>query len=282
MPDRMKAALSGARAPRIVEALLVILLGALLGLAVLKLIAPLPLPKGDALAAATSSGRTQAGDALVVKSPFPKAEVAAAPANQAPQVEETALDLTLTGVWPGEEVASAIIRKPDGKQETFGIGDAIVPGVTLVAVYSDQVIIEQNGVRESLRFETKPRVPSRVRPQPAVSNAPQPAASNAGQPPQAPSIANLQRLFRIGPVEDAGGETAIGIFAGTDQAKFQQSGLQEGDIVRSINGAPPPTDPAGLARLMEQIAQSGRAEVVVERSGQIHSVSLSVNELGHE
>lgn len=282
VPDRVKSVLSGARAPRIAEGVLVVLLGALLGLAFLKLIAPLPTPKGDALAAAASSGRTQRNDALVVKSPFPKVEVAAALADQAPEVEETSLDLTLTGVWPGEDLASAIIRKPDGKQETFGIGDAIVPGVALVAVYSDQVIIEQNGVRESLRFETKARVPSRVTPAPRAPSTPPPQPEEEPQAQQPPTLNELQSLFSLGAVEDANGERAIGIFAGNDKAKFQQTGLQNGDVLRSINGAPTPKDPAALMRLMQQVAQSGEADIVVERNGEVQSVSLSLKELGSQ
>lgn len=270
--DRVTGVLGGALAPRIAEWVLVVLLGALLGMTFWKLLAPLPMPKGDALAAATASSQAQEREALVVRSPFPKAEVAAAPVDAAPEVEETALDLTLTGVWPGEDVASAIIRLPNGKQDTFSVGDAIVPGVTLVAVYSDQVIIEQNGVRESLRFETKARTPSRVNAQPAPTRA---------APASAPGE-NLQNLFSFGAVRDANGEAAVGIFASGDQGQFRRMGFRDGDVLRSINGAPTPNDPAALMQLMQQIAASGQAEVVVERNGEVKSISVSLKEIGNQ
>ncbi len=266
---RLRGVLGGALAPRIVEVLLVILLGALLAIGLVKLLAPLPLPKGDVMASITAQS-SNSGEAEVARSPFPKAEIVVEPAEAAPDLAETALDLTLTGVWPGEEVASAIIRKPGGKQETFGLGDTIVNGVTLVAVFSDQVIIEQNGVRESLRFESKARV---TRSEPVEATPP---------PSRGVSIGDIHSLFRLGPGEDANGRPAVAIFAGSDRAKFQQTGLQDGDVLKAINGAPPPLEPASLAKLMNDIALSGKADVVVERGGEVRSFSLSFSELGNE
>ncbi|WP_425408598.1 type II secretion system protein N [Hyphococcus sp.] len=273
VPDRVKGALGGARAPRIAEGLLAIGLGALIALGFVKLLAPLPTPQGDPLAAATPLNHAQQREPLVVKSPFPKTETVAAP-ETAPEVEETALDLTLTGVWPGDDRASAIIRKPDGKQDTFAIGDTIVSGVTLAAVYTDQVIIQQNGVRESLRFESKPRVPSRV----SAQNAQQPAPSQG--PANPISNASLQSLFQIRPVQADDGGIEIAIFAGSDAGKFRQTGLHDGDILRSINGAPPPMDPQALTQLFNQLERSGEAVLVVERENESQTISVSLNELG--
>lgn len=271
MAGRAKGVLGGALAPWIVEALLAILLGALLARAAWSIFAPLDAPQGDALAA-LSSNQPQRNANLVVKSPFPKAELAAAPVEEAPEVAETALDLRLTGVWTGEN-PSATIRKPDGTQDRFAVGDTILSGVSLVAVYADQVIIEQNGARESLRFESKARVAQPRSATPAVSTTP--AQENL-------TLADIQSIFSLRPASDASGEPAVAIFAGSDKAAFEKTGLRNGDILKAINGAPPPMEPAEMARLMNEVAQSGTAEIVVERGGNVRSVSLSFKELGNE
>jgi len=271
MAGRAKGALGGAQARRAVEIVLVILLGVLLARAAWSIFAPLPAPQGDAYAA-LSSNQPRRNAALVVKSPFPKAEIAPAPVEEATEVAETALDLKLTGVWTGEN-PSATVRKPDGTQDRFAVGDTILSGVSLVAVYADQVIIEQNGARESLRFESKARVSQPASSPPAASSAP--ARQNL-------MLADIQSVFSLRPAQNASGEPAIAIFAGSDRAAFEKTGLRNGDILKAINGAPPPMEPAAMARLMNEVAQSGAAEIVVERGGNVQSISLSFKELGNE
>jgi general secretion pathway protein C len=272
MAGRAKGVLGGALAPRVAEILLVILLGAILARAAWSIFAPLEGPQGDAYAA-LSTNQLQRHTAQVVKSPFPKAEIAAAPVDQAPEVAETALDLTLTGVWAGDDNPSAIIRRPDGTQKSFEVGNTIINGVTLVAVYADQVIIEQNGARESLRFETKARASQPARLSPEVSAAP--AQRNL-------TLADLQKIFSLRAAQDSSGQPAVAIFAGSNRTAFDSSGLRNGDILKSINGAPPPLEPAAMARLMNDVARTGAAEIVVERGGTVQSVSLSFKELGTE
>ncbi|WDI31252.1 type II secretion system protein N [Hyphococcus flavus] len=279
MAAKAKGVLEGRTAPLVGEAVLAILLGALLAMTAWKIFAPLPLPQGDAIASIAPVG-SGSQTAMSVKSPFPKAEEAAMQTEDiAPDVAETALDLTLTGVWPAADKPSAIIRRPDGQQERFTLGDTIVRGVSLIAVYSDQVIIEQNGVRESLRFESKARVT-------------QPENENRSEPPKpesqptsgsgAVSIQNLQTAINLRPTRSEDGELVIAIYAGNDQQVFDRTGFQDGDVLKSINGAPAPTDPRALASLMNDITQSGNATITVERGGETKTVSLSLSGLGNE
>ena len=244
-------------APRIAEFAFAALVAFLLARLAIALFAPLPTPQGDALAAA-SSGAPKQQAAVSGRNPFPQVAVAAAPAETAPDVAETSLDLTLTGVWPGEN-GSAIIRKPDGTQARFAIGDTIVSGVTLAAVYADQVLIEQNGVREALRFETKisPQRSTAPAAPPAPSGvSPANAATNAGAP-------------------------AIAVYGGVDRRAFDRAGLRDGDILKSVNGAPPPLTPNELAGLLTQISRVGSATIVVERDGAAKQVTLALQESGN-
>ncbi len=275
--DRLNGVLSAPLGPRLAEAGLAVLLGVLLMLGLLSLFAPLPTPKGDALAALTAAPQ-RSSVTLDVTSPFPKSQAPLAPVELAPDVAETSLDLELKGVWANGERSSATIRTPDGKQGRFVIGDEIVNGVRMVGVFGDRVIIEQRGVRESLRFEGKVAIDPSARPAARAAAADAPRTTGAGQQF---SIETLQTIFRLGPGADAAGAPAIIIRAGSDRAKFAQTGLRDGDVLRAINGGPPPLDPAELTRLLSEITRVGSARVVVERGGERKSVTVSLSELGN-
>lgn len=274
--ESARTALSGqsrtaAWMPRAAEIFLVAIIGLMLAQTAIAFVAPLPAPQGDAYAALSTPKAGQAQ--LDVKNPFPKADVVAEPVDAAPDIAETALDLTLTGVWPDEGEGSAIIRKPDGKERRFAVGDSIVDDVTLVAVYSDQVIIAQNGVREALRFEKKAVTPV------AVPAQTRPAPTDTAKLDNAPAGGNP---FRLAPAVDKQGAPAVAIYAGADRAAFTRAGFRDGDIVRMINGAPTPTDPGQLLGLFNRIKAAGSANLVVERDGENVPITLSLNGSGTE
>ncbi|PQA86809.1 type II secretion system protein N [Hyphococcus luteus] len=276
-----------ARAPRLAEWLLLALTAFFLAKAAIAFFAPLPLPKGDRLAAAGAGAAGGEDRQVTARNPFPAASEAAAPVVDATaDLEETALDLGLNGVWPAEEKPSAIIRLPEGEQRRFAIGEEIVSGVRLVAVHSDHVIIEQNGVRESLRFENKAPIerPAPVQSQP-VQN--QPAETAQEQDPSdkignLPSRDMLNGLVRFGLGVDPEGGPAVMVFAGRDRAAFEDAGFRDGDIVRAINGTEPSSNPARMSELLNQISRAGSASVTIERNGVRQTLTLSLSQSGNE
>lgn len=64
----------------------------------------------------------------------------------------TSLDLTLYGLRMNEASGggSAIIAGSDGVQSSYSVGEEVAPGVTLVEVQFDHVVLERGGLRESL------------------------------------------------------------------------------------------------------------------------------------
>ncbi len=267
-------------APRVVEGLLILLIAILLARAFIDFFAPLPVPKGDVLAARPAIQQDQT--TLTARNPFPQAAVDALPLEASPALDETALDLTLTGVWPEEDGGSAIIRRPDGKERRFAVGDEIISGVTLIATYSDQVVIEQNGVRESLRFESKAPVESRgVNAPPAsTQSTTTEKIQNLAPDGAPPTNALLGGAFRLAPGQNAAGEPAIQLFAGRDRAAFDAAGLRDGDVLVSINGAALPRSPNDLVGIVSNAAQSGSINLVVERDGARQAIALSANGSG--
>jgi len=266
-PAFLRGAKARTLAPRIAEWALIALIAFLLARAAIALFAPLPVPAGDQMAALPATAKTSA--AVEGRNPFPKAVIDPTVVETGPELAETALDLTLTGVWPEAGDGSAIIQRPDGKQRRFAVGDEIVSGVRLVGVYSDQVVIEQNGVRESLRFESKAPIERVARPaHNADAQSPAPAEDKIQNAPAGAS-------FRIEPGLDSAGSPAIILTAGNNRAAFEAAGLQDGDILRSVNGSPPSMEPGELAAMMSQFMKSGAATLVVERNGALETIQLS-------
>ncbi|MAW81198.1 MAG: hypothetical protein CMI63_13245 [Parvularcula sp.] len=280
-PAFLRGERARALGPRIVEWALIAVIAFLLARTAIAFFAPLPVPAGDQLAAlpATKSG---GATPLEGRNPFPAAVVDAAPVETGPDLAETALDLTLTGVWPGDDNSSAIIQRPDGRQKRFAVGDEIVSGVRLVAVYSDQVVIEQNGVRESLRFESKITAPRAIQNtnRPATENARDAAPENKIE--NAPAGSDLSGAFRLAPGVDPAGKPAILLYAGRDRATFEATGLRDGDVLRLVNGSAPPNEPNELAAMMSQFMKSGAATIVIERNGAMQKIELSRDGSGDE
>lgn len=264
-------------APRIAEWALLALIAFLLARTLIAFFAPLPLPQGDRLAAA--GARVPERAQVEARNPFPaSAELPVADAGPVENLSETALDLGLTGVWPAENAQSAIIRRPDGKQRRYAVGEEIVPGVRLVEVHPDHVVIDQDGVRESLRFENKApieRAAPASRPAPPPADAPEKIQNLTPQ-------GSLNNLVRFGLGVDPEGGAAVMIFAGRNRAAFERAGFRDGDIIRSINGVAPSPNPAEMSSLINQIVSVGAASVVVERNGAAQTLTLSLSELGKE
>lgn len=267
-------------APRVVEIVLAILIAIVLAKLFISLFAPLPLPKGEVVASVPSAAPAAA---VIVKSPFPAVAVELAPVIEPTEdVAETSLDLTLKGatVWPSQEGASATIRTPDGQQKRFGIGDTIVPGVTLEAVYADQAIINSNGVRESLRFESKMTVDT------LVDEPQEPIRPHGRRDPDAPptsvtseSIGRLSSVLRVAPGMNSSGELVVELYAARDRSSFSALGFEDGDRLVSINGAPAPTNPVALSDALNRIQQEENVAVVVERNGEDIPLRISLPDL---
>ena len=102
-----------------------------------------------------------------------------APASSAPVVV-TSLPLTLHGVREDRATGrgSAIIATADGAQNSIGVGEEIMPGVTLTGVGPDSVTISRSGVTEQIFLGAAPAgeapPPSNAAPaQPAPMQGPQ-------------------------------------------------------------------------------------------------------------
>ncbi len=69
-------------------------------------------------------------------------------------VKQSRLDLTVVGIIfsDSEEASHVIIRTSDGREQTFGIGDALPGDVIIKRITSDGVLIGRNGSLERLNL----------------------------------------------------------------------------------------------------------------------------------
>ena len=265
--------------PRVIELLLAVLLAALAARFFWLVFSPLPLPSGAPI---ERSGAQQAAAPVIVKNPFgAAANVEIAEVDEAPDVAETTLNLKLTGVWAEGVEGSAIIALPDGKQRRFNVGDEIINGVELDAVYADQVTIRRNGVREALKFEGK-EATAAANQAARRSSRSQPNLRNvSGTPPAAPSAGmnGIASVLRVAPSIDENGERSIELYASRNRVAFESFGLKDGDRLVAINGSAPPTNPAALSSVIATLQRRSSVTVTVERNGERIPISISMDNL---
>ncbi len=171
----------------------------------------------------------------------------------------TSLNLTLHGVRSDRASGrgSAIIGLPDGAQNSYAVGDEIVPGAVLAAVAFDSVTIRRDGANETLYLDQSTGMPL-LRGASAPAQ-PDPFAAIRAPSSEPPLIADISAEPRM-----RGGRIDGYILkAGSTGSAFAAAGFMPGDVLMTIDGRKV-GDGAGI----EQLAGGGEAVAVeVERNG---------------
>ncbi len=165
---------------------------------------------------------------------------------------------------------SAIIATPDGLQSSFLIGETIAPGVTLRAVGFDDATLATDAGEEKL-FIDQSAGGTPVTP-PDQSGSPSqfvPITAATAPPPRL--AADVSVVPRMKGTDITGFVLAP---RGSGKA-FSAAGLQPGDVLVSVDGAPVSSirDPATLVQRLD----AGGVSVGVERGGEIVSLQIRGN-----
>lgn len=189
----------------------------------------------------------------------------------------TSLPLTLFGIRSNEASGggSAIVADGTGVQQSFAVGDEVLPSVLLHAVAFDHVILRNNGKLEKLFLDQS--VPA----QNATPAAPGPVAASGPVAAPTPEInappgdikLNPQKLassIGFAPRVEGGKVTGLAVSAKDDGSVLRSAGLKTGDIILSVNGSPVRT-PADLA---SQFQPGARLSVEVERGAQKTQIAI--------
>jgi len=193
----------------------------------------------------------------------------AAPVAEA--APETRLNMTLRGVRSGVN-GSAVIETPNQGQRSIPVGGEIAPGVTLVAVEDERVIINRNGARESL-FLTEAAArrarEQRDRPQPAPAVRSADAANVLSGQPDLELARQLDRDdwingLRLEPALEGGRLTGMRVRDSSASDVLRASGLLPADVITRLNGEPL-TSADAAARAMRGLESASRVAVTVRR-----------------
>ncbi|KQM63686.1 type II secretory protein PulC [Sphingomonas sp. Leaf17] len=190
-------------------------------------------------------------------------------AGQAGPSVVTTLQLQLFGIRIDEAMGrgSAIIAGPDKVQNSWSVGDEILPGVRLKAVAFDHVVIDRGGVDEDLFLDQSGGTGAA----PVVTGGlPAGGAAGAGIP-----IGQLKSEIGFIPRIDNGRLSGLVVRSAGTGAAFRQAGLQDGDVVTAIGGRPV-TGPNDLERVSADFAGGGNIPITVERGGQTLPLAITI------
>lgn len=209
------------------------------------------------------------------------------------------LSLILRGtVADGDPKAGlAVVAGADGNERAFRVGEEVVSGVRLAAVYPDRIVLSRGGAEETLRLPRERNLAPAdvVRPaaspknpyMPRIASA-APAAATAGAAAQAVKVTSeaqqtlarlrqnpdeLLKRLPVAPVLDGGRLTGVRVAAGADAALLGQFGLRQGDVVTAVNGQQVDSFARGQ-QILSNLANANSARVTVLRDGK--PVELSV------
>jgi len=192
-----------------------------------------------------------------IEAPLPPAAVP--PALSAPSAPPSppaapppsAEGLSLHGLLGG----GAIIAAADGRQRFVAIGREVTPGLRVVRIEQNHVILASPGGELRLGFD-------------GISQA-ETAAPNAT--PAAPASEEALRdetlRYRLGlaPRQAGGRTTGFVVRPNVSMPALERAGLRPGDVIVGVNGSG--FDEERMLELAWQIANSSRTEFEVERGG---------------
>lgn len=179
----------------------------------------------------------------------------------------------------------AVVAGTDGGERAFRVGEDVLPGVRLVAVLPDRIVLSRGGAEETLRLprERTAAPAEAVRAAPAISagRVPRAAASAAAPGVQAvrvngdaqQSLARLRqnpdeliKRVPVVPVLDGGRLAGVRVAAGADAALLGQFGLRTGDVVTAVDGQVVDSFARGQ-QILSNLAAAKSARVTVLRDG---------------
>ena len=184
---------------------------------------------------------------------------------------ETRLRLRLEGVLVAEqpEQSGAIVAGSDGVTAHYRVGETLPGNAELVEVEPGRVLIKRNGQFETLTFEESDAGELITEEDVASVSSPEDFVAQAQERLDAEGLQALTQ-FGLRPVE--GGEGYV--FDGSNPM-LRAINLQEGDVIRSINGHTL-GDLEQDRGLLESWRSESQLEVEIERGGARFTVSYAL------
>lgn len=190
----------------------------------------------------------------------------------------THLDLTLMGIVSASDPAySSAIITYRGSQGSYFVNSKIDgTSATVVSIFSDRLILDVNGTKQTLMLDdkdfSKPIQRATVRPK-KESHTRKIVKLDRKAILSNPS--KLTDYIRISPVRKEGEILGYRVRPGRDRSVFDAAGLKSGDIAVELNGVDL-TDMQQALTLMKAFSTMTDLSLTVNRDGQLHELYFSI------
>ena len=188
------------------------------------------------------------------------------------------LELKGTIASPEATMSAAIISDGNDDEKVYLIGDPIASGAKLHAVYTDRVVLNENGRLTNLRlpeeYRETPSAPVR-RATTRRAAAPQ---TESIQTVVSQNVARLADVIRPTPYFVNGQQQGYRVYPGRDRRQFAALGLRPGDLIKDIDGQAL-TDPTQAMEIFQSLGTASQVSVTVERNGQPEVIVLKTDQL---
>jgi general secretion pathway protein C len=215
--------------------------------------------------------RSGSADAIDLKTLFsarPFGSAAPSPANDDASVARSTLNLSLTGVAMLRSGGCALIVVQGQPESAYCMGEDLSPGVRLVGVQRDRVVILRNGTRESVLMKD-----AEDSPQMSAAAAPQATVESTGLERRLVDRRQLQQqlgrpefLNQALIVPNPAGGGGFLVREVQTGSLYEKLGLRPGDVIRTVNGQPL-TNMDDVMKLYQQFGSVQRVLVDVQRQG---------------
>ena len=205
--------------------------------------------------------------------PEPAASRATALPGTNSSVAKVAQHLILAGTVLGKNYreGTAILGVSRENLQTYAAGAILANGVRITEIHSKYVLLERDGRSERLYLDGTDSAANGSKSDGALTSVG--GAEPGKRTVVADSIEPITDYFRPTPVYDGSVLTGYQVYPGTSSGVFAQLGLQAGDVLTSVNGAPF-TDPDQAIAAFRELLQGASLMVTILRKGVVEKLSL--------
>jgi len=203
-----------------------------------------------------------------------------------PQAEQTIQDapktrlkLLLVGIVATKDPQySSVIIESKGNQDTYFVDSKIIgTKATVSEIYSDRIIIEVNGAKQTLildgvELEGNART---NKPKARTASKRARATIDLDRKELLSDPGKLLDFINISPVREGSEIKGYRVKPGKDPSLFEEAGLVDGDLAVELNGVDL-TDMGEAMGLMKEFPTMTDISLTVDRDGELHQLFFSI------
>ena len=191
------------------------------------------------------------------------------------------LELKGTIASPEPAMSAAIITDGRNEEKVYLIGDPIGSAAKLHAVYTDRVVLNENGRLTNLRLPEEYKQTAAAPVRRTTTRRQAPPATQSIQSVVSQNVARLADVIRPTPYFVNGQQQGYRVYPGRDRRQFAALGLRPGDLIKDIDGQSL-TDPTQAMEIFQSLGTANQVSVTVERNGQPEVIVLKTDQLNLE